>query len=915
MKRLSLFVLVFLALAPVPADSQPPAALMPPGSRLFAGPDEPRAWELNDGVLADAPPIYASAASPGLRGRWDLLAGPLDPPPMYAEAVIRDPMRHRLLLLDARRPEELWVLALPATGQPDWSRIAVAGPVYPPARTSATVVHDPAGDRLVLFGGWGPWYGDGHSDTWALELGNSPQWRRIETAGTVPTGGAHQAGAFDVARRRLWVFGAIGSGAFDELWYLDLGGTPAWTRIATPGHRPCMREGARMVVDPWSDRLVMFGGWYQLDARLEYRILNDTWVLPLHGTAAWDSLALAVRPPGRQMYAAALDTDRHRFLVSGGSAWQTGHDLADTWALHLDGEPVWEQIATHGTSAGPVSWHAGAYAPERGSLIHYGAQWSVAQNEAFELELATGTWSRIEPVAPVPFPGRHGAFLFADPDLDRTLMWFGQLWAMNDPPVVYSHLHTSGNAPVSGYVVDTKRRRLIGLGGGVYSARGGLLNQVWQLPLDEPRVWSQVPVAGTSPVGRFSYGAVYDPLRDRVLVYGGLNYSSVASRFIYALSDLWELSLDPPRWTQLHPANPPAGRGGQGTLYDPLRDRLLILGGERGGYDATFPIHDVWSLDLAHDSLTWARLPADVPADGGTVHDPNRDRVLLWSGSADAWSLQLANPSAWVPVSTAGFWPEPRSGSGVRFDAERDRMLVYGGQVVGGFPSPSNAGDLYALRFSQPVTIDVRPGSSDDVVRLGSHGLLDVAVLADPAFSPDSLLVGTVTFASAHADVTPGRGHANRRDVNGDGRLDLVLKFPLDSLRLAPSDTFALLLGETPAFEVRGRGRVYVARKLASRTSAVEQAAVTPAGPPILALSLPSPGIGGLRVEYSLPSAAPAQLEVFDVAGRRMAERRLEGVSAGAHVLEMGAGLRPGLYLVRLMQHGSFITARAVLVR
>jgi len=67
----------------------------------------------------------------------------------------------------------------------------------------------------------------------------------------------------------------------------------------------------------------------------------------------------------------------------------------------------------------------------------------------------------------------------------------------------------------------------------------------------------------------------------------------------------------------------------------------------------------------------------------------------------------------------------------------------------------------------------------------------------------------------------------------------------------------------------------------------------------------PNPSRGErLSVAFTLPSAAPARLELLEVAGRRVTEREVRALGPGRHVVELAAGrtLAPGLYFVRLLQ-------------
>jgi hypothetical protein len=78
----------------------------------------------------------------------------------------------------------------------------------------------------------------------------------------------------------------------------------------------------------------------------------------------------------------------------------------------------------------------------------------------------------------------------------------------------------------------------------------------------------------------------------------------------------------------------------------------------------------------------------------------------------------------------------------------------------------------------------------------------------------------------------------------------------------------------------------------------------------------PNPAVSGLRVSFTLPDGGPAELALFDVAGRQVLSWRLLGLGPGRHVLALDGGqhLAPGVYTVRLSHGGRFLTARAVVI-
>jgi hypothetical protein len=90
---------------------------------------------------------------------------------------------------------------------------------------------------------------------------------------------------------------------------------------------------------------------------------------------------------------------------------------------------------------------------------------------------------------------------------------------------------------------------------------------------------------------------------------------------------------------------------------------------------------------------------------------------------------------------------------------------------------------------------------------------------------------------------------------------------------------------------------------------------------PAAALSLdsvrPNPADRDVIVSFSLPSPAPARLDLLDLAGRRVRSVEVPLGALGRQVVNLGAGpaLPPGLYLVRLTQAGRSASSRVAIVR
>jgi hypothetical protein len=423
---------------------------------------------------------------------------------------------------------------------------------------------------------------------------------------------------------------------------------------------------------------------------------------------------------------------------------------------------------------------------------------------------------------------------------------------------------------------------------------------------------------GLSPSGRFDYSLMFDPARNRVLLFGGASRHNRTDDLPVDRGDLWALSLDSLRWTPIAFNVGPGPRRKTALMLDTARDRLLLVGGRTSIFRGTLTLFDGWSLPLGSSPPAWTPLGADVPLGSRyydwsptVVLDPIRDRLLAWDGSFGLDALALNAPSAWRPIGMSGDLPTQRIHPGVTFDTQRGQMIMFGGLVY----QNALAADLRALRFSRKVAVEVLPRGKNEVP-LHHGATVDLAILSAPDFSPDSVIVSTLALAGAHVAADGHtRGYLKHEDLNADGVPDLPLQFPADSLKLSPGTDVAVLLGETPSFEVFapvplkftgrhvGRGRLSTPGDLVTART--------------LALSVHSPSIGGITIRYSLASTGvPARLEVFDIAGRRVASREVAWSRDGDGTISLGgAGLRPGVFLVRLAQGGQAVVRRVVLVQ
>ena len=82
---------------------------------------------------------------------------------------------------------------------------------------------------------------------------------------------------------------------------------------------------------------------------------------------------------------------------------------------------------------------------------------------------------------------------------------------------------------------------------------------VMALDLVNPTLWARELGTGTPPTARDGHAAIYDPVRQRMLVIGGYDGTTK--------NDVWALSLPGMVWTQLTPGGPAVMRVAGRTTY------------------------------------------------------------------------------------------------------------------------------------------------------------------------------------------------------------------------------------------------------------------------------------------------------------------------------------------------------------
>ena len=218
--------------------------------------------------------------------------------------------------------------------------------------------------------------------------------------------------------------------------------------------------------------------------------------------------------------------------------------------------------------------------------------------------------------------------------------------------------------------------------------------------------------------------------------------------------------------------------------------------------------------------------------------------------------------------------------------------------------------DGRALVAAQGPTLAGSPGASDQIF------MARVDAAGAPLWTSDGVVPALASLVSATA-------------ADGVARLEWFLAAGTSVAVERSEDGASWSVRANVVADGEGRVRFTDADVSPARRYGWRLAITTPSGPvnagevwldtpsgPTFALrgARPNPAGAASIVSFSLPAAAPARLEILDVAGRRVWSREVGSLGAGSHAVAT-PDLRPGVYVIRLVQGPRHATARFARVR
>ena len=196
-----------------------------------------------------------------------------------------------------------------------------------------------------------------------------------------------------------------------------------------------------------------------------------------------------------------------------------------------------------------------------------------------------------------------------------------------------------------------------------------------------------------------------------------------------------------------------------------------------------------------------------------------------------------------------------------------DFLIAHGGQEG----ELNFLGDVEALRFSRPISVELRaPARFERTWGKKYARWVELAVLGEPGAPVDAIQVSTATLGGAHVAMVAGRPWVQHRDVNHDRVPDLLLRFPVDSSKLGPGERTLWFVAATPGLDVRAAVRLDRSRPDTHDDIVQALDVQAPDRAPTPSVTVVNPSRTSLALRLTLPSASPAELDIFDVAGRRI---------------------------------------------
>src|SRR5207248_2668181 len=176
------------------------------------------------------------------------------------------------------------------------------------------------------------------------------------------------------------------------------------------------------------------------------------------------------------------------------------------------------------------------------------------------------------------------------------------------------------------------------------------------------------------PGKRGAHVMVYDSGRGRVLMFGGHVGTT-------GLDDTW--SYENGDWVRIEPANSPTPRYLAGGAFDSNRNRMVVFGGNQYSADGKSATED----NMEWDGTNWTAVKTTIAAGrvfgAAMAYDADRSQVIMFGGANIVSALRsntlLYANGIWVDSTASGLEPQPRSLFAFVTDPVNNAIWMFGG--------------------------------------------------------------------------------------------------------------------------------------------------------------------------------------------------------------------------------------------
>ncbi|MHA1673291.1 MAG: Kelch repeat-containing protein [Promethearchaeota archaeon] len=290
-----------------------------------------------------------------------------------------------------------------------------------------------------------------------------------------------------------------------------------WVNL-TSSEKPIARMGHSMVYDSNSQKVLLYGGYYDSDYN------DETWMYDPK-TNLWTNMTPTINPSDRAGYSMVYDSDSKKVIFFGGIGDGGNTYYNETWAYDL-GTNLWtnmEPILKPSGRSGPSM----VYDSDSQKVILFGGNGDDGlDNETWTYDLGTNLWTNMNPT--LKPSARYGHSMVYDSDSQKVILFGGDTEGVSD-------------------------------------------NETWTYDL-RTNMWTNMDPTH-NPSGPFLSSMVYNSDSQKVILFGG--YSSADGWD----NETWTYDLGTNLWTNMNPTHRPSARYGHSMVYDSDSQKVILFGG------------------------------------------------------------------------------------------------------------------------------------------------------------------------------------------------------------------------------------------------------------------------------------------------------------------------------------------------